>query len=738
MNSSSSSSSSSSTTTTMPIVQLTPLLDSTPYLLAYALPLLFISLLLTFSGTFLTLDRSRSFPPAKTTSGSSTKGYTTVPGSYLSETIKGRKFKWILEGGIGGLAGGFAFGIHSATALALLIPATTDCKPLSHKSFLAIWVLSCIFTTTLAGRYRHATFLFFGISGGTLTALALCMITHPSLPSRIVLVGVFLPLFTVLLLITVTLPIPRLTNTVLHPLMRFCTASTGAFGIATSVALLMNPQEEGWANVWERLYLRNSAIPSAPWGTGKEQGLSTGYALFVVAGAAADWALRRWIGECPDEKWDDYLAQYAANLPNQADRAGTFQPLTSFWDRFFSTTSAPPYSKDILFPSDADMKSKSKQHLPLPVTVKNVAPAKLSKSEKSSLDLPGVPAGVELLRKKSRAGKGWKFDGEAGRKGRKPVKFGEVSDDSDEEDDADNFTKRASSSSSPPMAFPVVDYLKDKDTIPGAKRPWRLKDTRQSTSTSTTPTLIGTTQTPSDSNSNLKLDALATLDYDQEIAQLKKQRKQRMLADRDAELDRSDGEFDYSDYEEDLASRKLLLGARRPEYLQQRSTATIVGKETGKEKEKEEWSPGFLKRRQSERERAQAQQPTTAPAMPVPVPATPSLIRALDRLAVAQREAFEMAAAAGAQVNAAMPAQPRVQDSDYAQIVSRSASVREAEVHTKPKRERRGTGAHATLEDAEAGEGLTHSGKEQRSGETRERSPRWEEFWREVRVKAQS
>lgn len=54
---------------------------------------------------------------------------------------------------------------------------------------------------------------------------------------------------------------------------------------------------DAWANVWERLWLHNGD----GWGTGKEKGLSAAYCLFLAFGVAADWALRRWLGECPDE-----------------------------------------------------------------------------------------------------------------------------------------------------------------------------------------------------------------------------------------------------------------------------------------------------------------------------------------------------------------------------------------------------------------------------------------------------
>jgi len=77
---------------------LTTLLPTTPYLLAYSLPLLFLSLLLTFAGAFLTLDRSRSFPPR----------YDAIPSAF--DRPKNTKLSWLLEGGIGGLAAGYAFG----------------------------------------------------------------------------------------------------------------------------------------------------------------------------------------------------------------------------------------------------------------------------------------------------------------------------------------------------------------------------------------------------------------------------------------------------------------------------------------------------------------------------------------------------------------------------------------------------------------------------------------------------
>ena len=82
---------------------LSSLLSSSPYLLAYALPLLFLSLLLTFAGAFLTLDRTRAFAPR----------YDALQPPEATriqhaEVLLKKIFR--LEGGIGGIALGFVFG----------------------------------------------------------------------------------------------------------------------------------------------------------------------------------------------------------------------------------------------------------------------------------------------------------------------------------------------------------------------------------------------------------------------------------------------------------------------------------------------------------------------------------------------------------------------------------------------------------------------------------------------------
>lgn len=101
---------------------LTNLLPSTTYTLAYTLPLLLSSLCLTFAGAFLTLDRSRSFPPS----------YDSIPGDFFPRKTTG-KFHWLLEGGIGGLAVGYVLGggysLVTVNILGIHHQVQSTCRP---------------------------------------------------------------------------------------------------------------------------------------------------------------------------------------------------------------------------------------------------------------------------------------------------------------------------------------------------------------------------------------------------------------------------------------------------------------------------------------------------------------------------------------------------------------------------------------------------------------------------------
>ncbi|KAK7050406.1 hypothetical protein R3P38DRAFT_2864492 [Favolaschia claudopus] len=511
------------------LTTLTTLLPSTSYLLAYSLPLLLLSILLTFAGAFLTLDRSRSFPAER---------YGVLPGAFEQK----KRILFLLEGGVGGLAAGYAFGVHLSTFLSLMIPAKSSSAPLNSKTFVVVWLLSSLITTFLAGRWRYCALTFVGISGGTLFGLAVSVFVHPPVLARVIVTAIFGATSTLLVL----LPIP----TVQHWAVRFSSASTGAFGLVLSIALLAHIPE--WANVWERLW--QSVSPVDIWGTGREKGLSAGFCLFLVAGIACDWFLRRKFGECPDEKWDSYLAHYASSLPNAADRAGIFTPATSAWDRLFgSRPAASKGPKDILFPDEDgdDVKLRTND---------------------SSYEFQQSPGFL----KKGRSVRNERFQARMGGKKRgAAVKFRPIGEDggltsSDEEDD------------------PLSPLSPTK-----APRPW-LK--QKMSMASTNDTLV-------DDDS-----ARDPLDFEREMGRIKKKTKWG-----------KDEAPEYSDFEEDVVT-----AAKDP---------------NNKDKE---WSPGFMKRHlSSTASQRTAVNPSSNKSPPLgAVPATPSLIKALDRIAVAQKDAF--------------------------------------------------------------------------------------------------
>lgn len=252
--------------------------------------------------------------------------------------------------------------------------------------------------------------------------MAVSVIVHPSLLGRIVLVAVFTPLGTVLCL----LPFPRYAR----PILAIAAASVGAFGMTMSIALFShNPS---WSNIWDRLWVHDGL----DWGSSKEKGLSAAFCFFLVTGVLSDWFLYRKIGENPDEvsaesftdelhfidslcsqKWDRYLADYAAELPNDDRRAGTFAPLVSFWDKALGKHSAfSPVVPDPTLVSDRDIKHSL-----------HFSPGKLIKqpvADYSLADAPDTKARLALLRKK-----GSRHDSRSTR-ARRTIKFSPQDDDS--------------------------------------------------------------------------------------------------------------------------------------------------------------------------------------------------------------------------------------------------------------------------------------------------------------------
>ncbi|KAL1662945.1 hypothetical protein GGF50DRAFT_116493 [Schizophyllum commune] len=543
-------------TTTLTLVSLLGSSPSSAFALAYALPLLFLSILLTFAGTFLTLDRTRSFPHPS---------YKAIPGSLDAPK---RRIAFALEGGVGGLAIGYSFGVQFATFLAVCIPALTSASPLSSKSFIAVWLLPSLVTTLLGGRWKYCALAIAGITGGALFSLGISVIIHPNLLTRVVLTAILVPLVTILTL----LPFERSQR----PATRFATASTGAFGTVMSIAILAGIP--AWANVWQRLAQHDNI----DWGTSKEQGLSAAFGILLCLGMASDFLFKRKFGECPDEKWDGYLASYAANLPDQAGRAGTFQPLQSAWDRMLHGKRTPG-EKEILFPDEGFQDTKCS----VPSTP--TSPTKFSKhallpqqhallpqqhtllpQHHPLLPLPQQSQfrlNPECLKKPRSQPKLRGF----GRKPREAVKFRPFGKDISDSDDEEG------------------DVL---DTPPPPARPW-LQSRPSFGSTNTTATLV-------DHNTVALVDHVDDRELDAAAERVKIRNKL------------GTDSPDYSDYEEDV-------------------TTTAHG---GSEEWRRTSSAGGRVSSSGGHSSATLTSPLGA------VPATPSLIKAIDRIQQAQKVAF--------------------------------------------------------------------------------------------------
>ncbi|KAJ8454159.1 hypothetical protein ONZ45_g19413 [Pleurotus djamor] len=357
--------------------------------------------------------------------------------------------------------------------------------------------------------------------------------------------------------------------------IRISASATGAFGMTLSTALLAHIP--AWANAWERLWQPHNI----QWGTSQEQGLSAMFCLCTIFGSAVDWYLRRRFGECPDEKWDSYLADYTSNLPNRADRAGTFQPLTSFWDRVFSSSSKPSPSREIIFPPTGtpDLISSGTLDYSLPTLHKEQV-----------VSLPTTPG---FLRKsRSKAQKSFTAHN-VGAKKRPGIKFkpmDELSSDSEEE---------------------------------GPRRPWL---TQKPSTTSTDATLL-------DDARKAKPDIdVKDLDYDTELAKLQSLGRAR---------DIQKGLIpEYSDNEDDgdlgLKGRSISPLAKQDQDNHTNSAgASSATSHTAVAPLSPTTSahPHVISFSHSS---------TGGPGnIPLaPVPATPSLLKALDRVAEAQKQAY--------------------------------------------------------------------------------------------------
>lgn len=242
---------------------------------------------------------------------------------------------------------------------------------------------------------------------------------------------------------------------------------------------------------------------------------------------------------------------------------------------------------------------------------------------------------------------------------RKPVKFGaldELSSSGEESEDDD--LKKVS------LPFPPLTNASSSTPTLVDEPPRALQ---KKSSPSNSPDAHGDRAKP------------VMIDYDAELAELKRLKGGNV-----------DSIPDYSDHEEDLTS------------ISQRPLADS--------NDRERWSPAFMKRH--------AASLTLGPNPNMPgaaaVPATPSLIKAFHRIAIAQKDAFGPSS------------HSVVGESDITTEHTSSASSKAARY---PLRKRGVNGAGTEGEEQE---------EEDFRNARDERAPQWEEFWREVRHKANS
>ncbi len=208
----------------------------------------------------------------------------------------------------------------------------------------------------------------------------------------------------------------------MHALLRFCTASQAHSGSSPPSRCSCGRRKRAGRTPGSACGWHEPRGPERPdlVGSSQEQGLSAGYAVFLVRGRSLlTGRCGSGSAECPDEvslislvgsptdcvvpvEMDNYLANYTASLPNEAHRTGSFKPYRSLMERFFASEHHGATEKDILFPHGADMKNAFPSpytHGNLPITMHNAsADTKATKG----IELTSVPpSGTELLQEEA-------------------------------------------------------------------------------------------------------------------------------------------------------------------------------------------------------------------------------------------------------------------------------------------------------------------------------------------------
>lgn len=263
--------------------------------------------------------------------------------------------------------------------------------------------------------------------------------------------------------------------------------------------------------------------------------------------------------------------------------------MVSFWSRHFGQHRNDVAPKEIVYPTDIDLK----RPVPSPIRLQK----RLSIAKTGSGDIISPWERLQHLQKPRRkSGRGFKRTREAVKF--RPLDVESLSSSDDERDDND--THGASSVSHAELSR------------------------------------VERSSSRADSSVTLTNHELRKVPLDGNLANAMSAEKGDTIAIHDGVKAVKDDTLDYSDFEEDVAS-------------------TIMGP-TGLPKSSM-WSPAFLRRHSVQSSEVQSHRPSMTPQRAAnnnsshidasstlrfsPIPATPSLIRAIDRLAVAQQAAYD-------------------------------------------------------------------------------------------------
>ncbi|KAF8315643.1 hypothetical protein DL93DRAFT_2078866 [Clavulina sp. PMI_390] len=280
--------------------------------------LLIPSIVILLAGTFLTLDRTRTFD-SKPSADVEKQG--PIYKTFTPERKKSFN-PWQFHGGLGGMLLGFSLGLHVAALVALYIANRPSGTPLSSAVFMMAWILFGLVFLFLGCRWHVFALILTAILGSASFSLFLATAFHPTLHSRFILfamsavvalLGTFLPIFKERQLNCWT--------------TRACVACSGSLGIVVAISLFSG--EAGWASVWLRFIVSDGG---PAWTTSKEKGFAFLFVLIAVVGAASDWWIQRKYGEDSDPKWEDYLSRVPSFTTSPE---GVFKTRHSMWARMF-------------------------------------------------------------------------------------------------------------------------------------------------------------------------------------------------------------------------------------------------------------------------------------------------------------------------------------------------------------------------------------------------------------------